>query len=74
MGNIKGACEDTQLPFIKKDSITTAKTMWDELKKVHQTSLLKINMHYLFEDLYTQKYMDSASMDEHIASLLKISH
>ena len=74
MGNIKGACKMLQLPFIEKDTVTTSAEMWKELKKVHQTSLSKINIHYLFEELYTRKYVDGASMDEHIASLLDLSH
>src|ERR1700731_1563996 len=74
MGNIKGACEDSELPFIEKESVTSAKAMWDELKKVHQTNLSKINVHYLFEDLYTRRYTDGASMDDHITSLLDLSH
>ena len=74
MGNIKGACEGSQIPFVEKDSITTSQKMWEELKKVHQTSLSKVNVHYLFEELYTRKYLDGASMDEHIAQLLNLSH
>src|ERR1700726_3566367 len=49
MGNLKGACENSQLPFIEKDSMTSAQAMWEELKRVHQTSLSKISVHYLFE-------------------------
>ena len=74
MGNIKRTCETSQLPFIEKDSVSTSKLMWEELKKVHQTSLSKINIHYLFEELYTRKYVDGASMDEHIAAMLDLSH
>jgi hypothetical protein len=74
MGNIKGACEASQLQFLEKESVKSAKDMWQELKKVHQTNLSKINVHYLFEDLYTRKYSDGASMDEHIACMLDISH
>jgi hypothetical protein len=74
MGNIKGVCEDSQLPFIEKPSVTTAKEMWDELKKLHQTNLSKINVHYLFEDLYTRKCVEGSSMDEHIAAMLDLSH
>jgi hypothetical protein len=44
MGNIKSAWENSQLPFIEKDSIKSAKDMWEELKKVHQTNLSKINV------------------------------
>ena len=74
MGNMKGACENSQLPFVERESITSAKAMWNELKKIHQTSLSKINVHYMFEELYTKKYVDGASMDEHIASLLDLGH
>src|SRR5271154_3005083 len=74
MGNIKGACENSQLSFVEKDDILSAKKMWEELKNVHQTNLSKINIHYLFEELYTRKYVDGNSMDEHIAYLLDISH
>src|SRR6202021_973023 len=73
-GNIKSACENTQLPYITKSSITTAKEMWDELKKVHETNLSRINVHYLFEELYTRKYADGTSMDDHLAALLNLSH
>jgi hypothetical protein len=38
-----------------------------------QTNLSKINLHYLFEELYTRKYIDGGSMDEHIACLLDLS-
>ena len=74
MGNIKGACEGSQIPFVEKDSITMSQKMWEELKKVHQTSLSKVNVHYLFKELYTRKYLDGALMDEHIAQLLNLSH
>jgi hypothetical protein len=46
--------------------------MWKELKKVHQTSLVKIN--YLFEELYTCKYINGNLMDEHIVAMLDLSH
>ena len=73
-GNIKGACENSQLPFVERDSITSAMEMWKELKKIHQMSLSKINVHYMFEELYTRKYVDGTSMDEHITSLLDLAH
>ena len=74
MGNIKRACESLQLPFIKRDMVTTSKEMWEELKKVHQTSLSKINIHYLFEELYMCKHISGGSMDEHIVAMLDLSH
>ena len=73
-GNIKSACENTQLPYITKSSITMAKEMWDELKKVHETNLSQINVHYLFEELYTHKYTNGTSMDDHLVALLNLSH
>jgi hypothetical protein len=74
MGNIKGACKNSQLPFVERSSITSAMEMWKELEKIHQTSLSKINIHYMFEELYMQKYTDGVSMDEHITLLLDIAH
>jgi hypothetical protein len=53
MGNIKSMCENLQLLFLEKDTVMSTKGMWEELKKVHQTNLSKINLHYLFEELYT---------------------
>ncbi|KZT00254.1 uncharacterized protein LAESUDRAFT_634073, partial [Laetiporus sulphureus 93-53] len=31
-----------------------------------------INIHYFFEELYTQKYVDGASMADHIATMINI--
>jgi len=70
-GTIKNACENMQLPYLEKPMITTSKEMWDELRRVHKTNL---NVHYLFEDLYTKKYVDGSSMDEHLTALLDIGH
>jgi hypothetical protein len=67
---MKGACEDSQLPHVK-DS-TSAKEMWDTLKKVHVTNQACINVHYYFKDLYTHKYMDGTPMADHIAAMLDI--
>jgi len=41
---------------------------------VHQTSLSEINIHYLFEELDTRKYVDGESTGEHTAYLLDLSH
>jgi hypothetical protein len=46
--------------------------MWDTLKKVHVTNQSCINVHYFFEDLYTQKYIDGTPMANHIMSMLDI--
>jgi hypothetical protein len=73
MGNIKGARENSQLPFLEKDAVTSAKEMWEELKKVRQTNMSKINAPYLFKEPYTRKYVEGSSMDERIASLLDLS-
>ena len=41
-GTIKNACENTQLPYLAKSTITTSENMWDELKRVHETNLSRI--------------------------------
>jgi len=69
-GNIKNACEDSQLPHIK--DATSAKHMWDTLKKIHITNHARINAHYAFEDLYTRKYLDGAPMADHVAAMLDV--
>jgi hypothetical protein len=48
--------------------------MWDMWKALHMTNQQKINVHYYFEDLYTHKYVDSANMADHIATMLDIQH
>jgi hypothetical protein len=50
-GVMKSTCEDSQLPHVK-DS-TSAKHMWDILRKIHVTNHAHINAHYYFKDLYT---------------------
>jgi hypothetical protein len=69
-GVMKGACEDSQLPYVK--DCESAKEMWDTLKKVHVTNQARINVHYYFEDLYTRKYIDGTTMADHIAAMLDI--
>lgn len=72
MGCIKGACEDSQLPFIigcKSSSET-----WSKLMDIHKNSQNQINVHYWFEELYTKKYTDGTSMADHIASMLELKH
>jgi len=34
----------------------------------------RINVHYHFEDLYTQKYIDDTNMVDHVASMLDLWH
>src|SRR3984893_6627545 len=50
----------------------TSKDMWDVWRQVHQTNQQSINIHYFFEELYTQKYVDGAPMADHIAAILDI--
>jgi hypothetical protein len=69
-GIMKGACKNSQLPYVK--NCKSAKDMWDTLKKVHVTNQSRINVHYFFEDLYTRKYVDGTPMANHIASMLDI--
>jgi len=72
MGYMKGACEDSQLPYVVR--CQTLKDMWEQLKTVHQMSQSRINIHYFFEDLYTWKYVDGSSMADHIAVMLDLKH
>jgi hypothetical protein len=65
-----GACKNLQLLYVK--NCKSAKEMWDTLKKVHVTNQSRINVHYFFKDLYTQKYVDGMPMADHIASMLDI--
>ena len=53
---------------------TTTKAMWDSWKALHVTNQQKINIHYYFKDLYTQKYADGTSMANHIAIMLDIEN
>jgi hypothetical protein len=46
-GVMKGACETSQLPYVKNCKL--AKDMWDTLKKVHVTNQSRINVHYFFK-------------------------
>ena len=66
MGCIKGACEDSQRPYIVK--CETSKEMWAKLKTVHQENQSRIIIHYFFEELYTWEYDDSSLMADHIAA------
>jgi hypothetical protein len=50
-GVMKSACKDSQLPHVK--DCTSAKHMWDILRKIHVTNHARINAHYYFKDLYT---------------------
>jgi hypothetical protein len=72
MGYIKGACEDSQLPYVIESK--TSKEMWEQLKTVHQTNQSRINIHYFFEELYTRKYVDGSSMADHIVAMLDLKH
>jgi transcription initiation factor TFIIIB Brf1 subunit/transcription initiation factor TFIIB len=46
--------------------------MWTALKKVHIENQTKVNIHYYFKELFTRKYVDGASMPDHIAAMLDI--
>jgi hypothetical protein len=69
-GIMKGACKNSQLPYVK--NCKSAKDMWDTLKKVHIMNQSRINIHYFFEDCYTCKYVDGTPMADHIVSMLDI--
>jgi hypothetical protein len=69
-GIMKSACEGSQLPHVK-DSMSM-KDMWNTLKRIHVTNHARINVHYYFEELYTQKYVDGTPMADHITAILDL--
>jgi len=70
MGSILAACEDSQHAFVLH--CESSALMWAALKKVHVENQTKVNIHYYFEELFTRKYVDGASMPDHIAAMLDI--
>jgi gag-polypeptide of LTR copia-type len=72
MGSILAACEDLQHAFVLH--CESSVLMWAALKKVHVENQTKVNIHYYFEELFTHKYIDGASMPDHIAAMLDIKH
>jgi hypothetical protein len=69
-GIMKSACESSQLPHVK--DCTSAKDMWNTLKRIYVTSHAHINTHYYFEELYTRKYVDGTPIADHIAAILDL--
>jgi hypothetical protein len=69
-GIMKSACDSSQFPHVK--DCTSAKDMWNTLKKIHVTNHARINVHYYFEELYTRKYVDGMPMADHITAILDL--
>ena len=46
--------------------------MWDIWESMYVTNQQHINIHYHFEDLYTQKYDETTQMADHIAVMLDL--
>jgi hypothetical protein len=69
-GVMKSACEGSQLPHVK--DCTSAKDMWNTLKRIHVTNHARINAHYYFEELSTRKYVNGTPMADHIAAILDL--
>lgn len=69
-GLMKSAAESSQWPHVAE--CITAKDMWEKWKKIHVTNQQAINVHYFFEELYTRKYVDGASMADHVAAMIDI--
>jgi hypothetical protein len=46
--------------------------MRNTLKRIHVTNHARINAHYYFEELYTQKYVDGMPIADHIAAILDL--
>jgi hypothetical protein len=72
MQSILAACEDSQHALILH--CKSSAFMWAALKKVHMANQTKVNIHYYFEELFMCKYIDGASMPNHIAAMLNIKH
>ena len=70
MGSILAACKDLQHTFVLH--CESSALMWAALKKVHVENQTKVNIHYYFEELFMRKYVDGASMPNHIAAMLDI--
>ena len=71
-GLMKSMAKNTQWPHVKGKK--TLKEMWDAWKALHVMNNQKINIHYHFKDLYTQKYIDNTNMADHIASMLDLQY
>jgi hypothetical protein len=67
---MKSTCMGSQLPHVK--NCTSAKDMWNTLKRIHVTNHVRINAHYYFEELYTQKYVNGTSMADHITAIIDL--
>jgi hypothetical protein len=66
----RASCKDLQLPHVK--NCISTEDLWDTLKKIHVTNYMYINVHYYFEELYTQKYVNYMPMAGHIAAILDL--
>lgn len=69
-GFIKGAIEKAQYTHVQ--DLDSSKAMWAKLKQVHVTNMDFVNIHYLFEELYTKKFVEGTSMSDHIANMRSI--
>lgn len=69
MCKISLAVDDTQMVHIMTKK--TAKDMWDELKKVHQTNSLT-NIIYLLRKFYSMRFDESGDCRQHVNSMMEL--
>src|ERR1700731_248250 len=50
----------------------TVKETWETLQKFHCDNQMEIDIHYYFEELFTQQYVEGTLMGDHIAALLDL--
>ena len=55
-GLMHSSMDEMQWPHVS--CCKTSKEMWDMWKQVHQTNQQLINIHYFFEELYMQRYVN----------------
>ena len=69
-GLMYGSTDESQWPHVS--DCKTAVEMWDTWKTIHQTNKQSTNAYYYLKELYTKKYVDGTSMEDHIAALLNL--
>src|ERR1700719_3411955 len=62
--------DESQWPHVS--DCKTAIEMWDTWKQIHQTNRQATNAYYHLKELFTKKYVDGTSMEDHIATMLNL--
>ena len=71
-GIIRNGCEVSQWPHTI--ACKTSKEVWDMLQQFHRDNQIGIDVHYYFGELFTHKYVDGASMADHIVAIRDLQH